>query len=68
MLIVCKNTFYFALFIAFNNCFSDGHCDSLIPLALESCVTIPLDVDAIFQLGKLTHVSAYYLLQNLSCI
>ena len=59
-----------ALFIVFNN-FSVTETDSLTSLALETCATIPTDVDAIFQLWILTHTSAYCLLQNsnyLNCI
>ena len=40
MLTPYENTFYFALFIAFNN-FSVMDTDSLVALALETCATIP---------------------------
>ena len=45
--------------------------DSFVALALETCAAISPLVDAIFQLRKLMHTSAYYLLQNsnfLNCI
>ena len=40
MLTAYENTFYFALFIAFNN-FSVMDTDSLVALALETSATIP---------------------------
>ena len=55
----------------FSTIFSVTDTDSIAALALETCATIPPQVDAIFQLKKLTHTFAYYLLQNsnfLNCI
>ena len=52
-----QNTFYFALFIIFNNFFRTD-TDWVIELALET----------IFQLGKLMHTFAYHLLQNLNSL
>ena len=66
MLTAYENTFYFAF-----QQFSVMDTDSIAALALETCATIPPQVDAIFQIGKLTHSFAYYLLQNsnfLNCI
>ena len=48
MLIAYENTFYFALF----NNFSVMDTDSIVALALETCATIPPQVDAIFNLGN----------------
>ena len=39
--------------------------DLLIALTCETSAAINLNVDAIFQLWILTHISACYLLQNL---
>ena len=51
MLTDYENTFYFGLFIAFNNFFSNGHrftCNTFT----GKCATIPPQVDAIFNLGN----------------
>ena len=47
MFTACKNAVYFVLFIVFNN-FLVMDTDLLLALALETCATIPPDVDAIF--------------------
>ena len=60
----CGRIFFFALFIVL----SVTDTDSLIPLALETCATIPQNMNAIFQFWILTHTSAYQNLNYLNCI
>ena len=57
----CKNTFYVALFIVFNN-FSITGTDSLLSLALETYATIPPNVDATLDISAHSCI----LLQNLN--